>query len=56
MKKELCLRVLALMLGAWLSGCSATSPARLCDSPLVPVNVLAPSGHSAVSHAGTDHE
>jgi len=50
------LRVVALLLGAWLSGCSSTSPARLCDSPLEPVNAFAPAGHSGAALGGADHE
>jgi hypothetical protein len=56
MKRIPGLGLLALLLGAWLSGCSSTSPARLCDSPLVPVNVLASPAHSSASRAGADHE
>lgn len=48
--------LLALLLGAWLSGCSSSSPARLCDSPLVPVNAHVPGIHGEISSAGADHE
>jgi hypothetical protein len=57
MRKEHYFGVFALLLGAWLSGCSSTSPARLCDAPLVPVNSLAPpASHNSVAHGGIDHE
>jgi hypothetical protein len=56
MRVNLYAAVLALLLGALLSGCAPSSPARLCDSPLVPVNALVPAAHSRAASGSTEHE
>ncbi|MGA3159565.1 MAG: hypothetical protein ABSE43_18590 [Steroidobacteraceae bacterium] len=56
MRTEQITAVIALSLAAGLAACTSTSPARLCDSPLVRVNALAPAGNDTATHGGGDHE
>jgi len=56
MKENIRITLLSVLLAAWLSGCSSTSPARLCDSPLVRVNALPATGSGVAAHGATDHE
>lgn len=56
MRTEQITALIALSLAAGLAACTSTSPARLCDSPLVRVNALAPAGNAAAIQSGTDHE